>query len=62
MKKRGIYMFTLYKNGKILLLGQYWEDLVDFVDELKKLNKKYIDRREFVVKSYNDVLYSWNRK
>ena len=55
-------MFILYKNGKAILAGRYWEDLVEFVDELKELNKKYVDRRNFVVKSGNEILYSWNRK
>lgn len=55
-------MFTLYKNGKRLLHARYWEDLVSFVEELKELNKKFVDRREFVVKSYDEILYSWNRK
>lgn len=55
-------MFTLYKNNKALLNAKYWEDLVSFVEELKELNKKYVDRREFTVRSYDEVLYSWNRK
>ncbi len=53
-------MFTLYKNNKALLNAKYCEDLVDFVEELKELNKKYVDR--FVIKSYEEVFYSWNRK
>lgn len=55
-------MFTLYKNNKPILNGRYWEDFVEFVEELKKLNKNFVDRREFSVKSYEEVLYSWNRK
>lgn len=56
-------MFTLYKNGKALLNAKHWEDLVYFVEELKKCNnKKFVDRREFIVKSYNEVIYRWNRK
>lgn len=55
-------MFVLYKNNKPILRGRYWEDLVDFVEELKELNKKYVDRREFVVKSNDEILYNWNRR
>lgn len=55
-------MFTLCKNGRALLCARYWEDLVTFVEELKQLNKKYVDRREFTVKSCNEVMYSWSRK
>lgn len=55
-------IFTLYKSNKPILNGRYWEDLVEFVEELKELNKKFVDRRKFVVKSYDEVLYTWNRK
>ena len=30
----------LYKNDKAILLGKYYEDLIDFVEELKKIDKK----------------------
>ena len=61
--ERMIKMFTLYKNGKALLNAKHWEDLVSFVEELKKCNnKKFVDRREFIVKSYDEVIYRWNRK
>ena len=50
-------MFTLYKNNKALLNAKHWEYLVSFVEELKELNKKYVDRREFTVKGYDEVLY-----
>ncbi|MBQ3413854.1 MAG: hypothetical protein IJH39_00570 [Clostridia bacterium] len=55
-------MFTLYKEQKALLNCRYWEDLVEFVEELKKLNKKYVDRRTFTVKCNNEIIYYWNRK
>lgn len=55
-------MFVLYRNEKAILVGKYWEDLVDFVNELKELNKRYVDRRDFVVKSGDEILYSWKRK
>lgn len=55
-------MFCLYKNGKIILTATYWEDLVSFVEIIKKYNKKFINRKEFVVKCNNDILNSWKRK
>ena len=56
-------MFVLYKNDKPLLHCKYWEDLVEFVEELKRINnKEFVDRREFTVKSGNEVLYRWHRK
>lgn len=60
--KEGAYMFCLYKKGKLLLTAPYWEDLVSFVEIIKKNNKKFINRKEFVVKCDNDVMYSWNKK
>ncbi len=55
-------MFVLYKKGKAILSCKHWEDLVEFVDELKKLNKEFVDRREFVVMNYNEKFHKWNRK
>lgn len=55
-------MFKLYKNGKLLLVAPYWEDLVSFVEIMKKYNKKFINRKDFVVKCNDETLYYWNRK
>lgn len=55
-------MFDLYRKNKIVLHGRYWENLVDFVNKLKVLNKKFVDRRDFVVKIGNEVIYCWKRK
>jgi len=55
-------MFCLYKKGKLLLTAPYWEDLVSFVEIIKKYNKNFINRKEYVVKCNNDVMYSWNKK
>lgn len=55
-------LFTLYRNNIPILNARYWEDLVDFIEELKRLNPKFVDRRNFIVKSYDQVMYSWNRK
>ena len=59
-----MYVVTgyLYKNNKLLLRGMY-EDLENFVEELKELNPKYVDRREFkVLFSDGTVAKVWNRK
>ncbi len=52
----------LYKDDKLLLIG-LWEDLIDFVEELKKLNNDFIDRREFKVLYHDKSLAKkWIRK
>lgn len=55
-------MFKLLKNNKLILTAKYWEDLVSFVEILKKYNKNEINRKEFVVKCNNDTIYLWKRK
>ena len=51
----------LYKQDKLLLIG-LWEDLIDFVESLKKLNNDFIDRREFKVLYVDRSLAKkWNR-
>ena len=55
-------MATLYINNKPIQNSKHWEDLVEFIEELKKLNPKFVDRRNFIVKSCDQVMYSWNRK
>lgn len=54
--------FGLYKKDELLFVARYWEDLQEFVEELKKLNKKWVDRREFSIRSGNEIIFSWNRK
>ena len=59
-----MYVITgyLYKNNKCLLRGM-WEDLENFVEELKKLNKNFVDRREFKIYSpTGGLLKEWSRK
>lgn len=52
----------LYKNNKCLLRGMY-EDLINFVEELKELNPKYVDRKDFkVISPSGDILKQWFRK
>lgn len=55
-------MFKLYKKERLLLSAPYWEDLVDFVEIIKKYNKKYINRKDFVIKCNNELFYYWKRK
>lgn len=54
--------FALTKNEKILLVAKYFEDLEEFVEELKKLNPKTIDRREFKVISGQEIIKEWKRR
>lgn len=52
----------LYKKDKILLRGMY-EDLESFVEELKILNPKFVDRKEFkIISPSGEVLKKWFRK
>lgn len=57
-------MFILYINEKPLLHG-CWEDLESFVEEVKKLNPDFIDRRKFKIvfgNGSNEIFKIWNRK
>lgn len=59
-----MYVITgyLYKNDKLLLRG-CWEDLENFVEELKELNPKFTDRREFkIVDGEGYIIKQWFRK
>ncbi|MBR6689721.1 MAG: hypothetical protein IKL65_00120 [Bacilli bacterium] len=59
-----MYVITgyLYKEDKLLLRGML-EDLENFVEELKELNKKYVDRRNFkIVSPSGELLKEWKRK
>lgn len=52
----------LYKGDKLLLRGM-WEDLENFVEELKELNPKFVDRRDFKILTVDGcILKNWNRK
>ena len=52
----------LYKNDKLLLKG-LWEDLENFVEELKELNPKFVDRRDFkILSSDGYIMKKWTRK
>lgn len=59
-----MYVVTgyLYKNDKLLLRGM-WEDLETFVEELKELNPKFVDRKDFkIVSPSGDILKQWFRR
>ena len=59
-----MYVITgyLYKNNKILLRGMR-EDLENFVEELKILNSKYVDRREFkIISPTGELIKEWYRR
>lgn len=52
----------LYKNNNCLLRRMY-EGLINFVEELKYLNPKYVDRKEFkIISPSGDILKQWYRK
>lgn len=52
----------LYKNDKCILRGM-WEDLENFVEELKELNPRFVDRKEFkIVSPSGEILKTWNRR
>lgn len=52
----------LYKNNKLLLRGMK-EDLENFVEELKELNPKHVDRKEFkIVDNEGYIIKQWNRR
>lgn len=52
----------LYREDELLLKGM-WEDLVDFVEELKELNPKTIDRKDFKVKdSEGFIIKEWRKR
>lgn len=52
----------LYKNDRCILRGM-WEDLENFVEELKELNPRFVDRKEFkIVSPSGGILKIWNRR
>lgn len=52
----------LYKSDKCILRGM-WEDLENFVEELKELNPRFVDRKEFkIVSPSGEILKTWNRR
>ena len=54
--------FALVKDEKILFVSKYYENLEYFVEELKRLNPKYADRREFEIRSGDEIVKKWERR
>ena len=54
--------FALVKDEKILFVSKYYEKLEYFVEELKRLNPKHVDRRKFKIKSGDEIFKKWERK
>lgn len=55
-------MFRLYKNNICILSAPYYEDLISFVEIIKKYNKNFIDRKEFEVRNDEITIYKWRKK
>lgn len=52
----------LYKKDKLLLRGMK-EDLENFVEELKVLNPRFVDRKEFkIISPSGEIIKKWYRK
>ncbi len=52
----------LYKNDKCILRGMH-EELENFVEELKEINPRFVDRKEFkIVSPSGEILKTWNRR
>lgn len=52
----------LHRKDKLLLRGMR-EDLENFVEELKELNPRFVDRRNFkIIDTEGYILKEWKRK
>lgn len=52
----------LHRKDKLLLRGMR-EDLENFVEELKELNPRFVDRRDFkIIDIEGYILKEWKRK
>lgn len=52
----------LYKNDKCILRGMQ-EDLENFVEELKELNPRFVDRKDFKITSPDGtIVKQWVRR
>lgn len=52
----------LYKNDKLILRGMM-DDLENFVEELKELNPKFVDRKDFEILAPDGTLIKkWFRR
>lgn len=55
-------MFELWAYEKIIAHAKHWEDLEDFINELKILNPSTVDRRNYKVMLNGDIYVEWKRK
>lgn len=55
-------MFELWAFNKMIARGKHWEDIEDFINELKKLNPNTVDRRNYKVICNGDVYVEWKRR
>lgn len=52
----------LYKNNKCILRGMQ-EDLENFVEELKELNPRFVDRKDFkIISPDGTIVKQWFRR
>lgn len=52
----------LYKNDKCILRGMQ-EDLENFVEELKELNPRFVDRKDFkIISPDGTIVKQWFRR
>ena len=59
-----MYVITgyLYKNNKCILRGMQ-EDLENFVEELKELNPRFVDRKDFkIIGPDGTIVKQWFRR
>ncbi len=59
-----MYVITgyLYKNNKCILRGMQ-EDLENFVEELKELNPRFVDRKDFkIISPDGTIVKQWFRR
>lgn len=57
-------MFGLCVNDKVIAKSRHWEDLVSFIEELKELNKKQCDRRNYKIITIGtgEIMHQWFRR
>ncbi len=55
-------MFDLYNKEQLVLSATCLKTLVNLVEILKKYNKRFINRKNFKIKSKDKVVYKWNFK
>jgi hypothetical protein len=54
-------MFELWAFNKMIARGKHWEDIEDFINELKKLNPNTVDRKNYKIMCNGEVIVDWKR-